>query len=157
MNIKEFEVKEVSYGFRLTYGAKKEIDKINQKRLEVLNDAEIAKVLPYISKLDDQSISEEEKLITLAKVAPFIQKINTENNDFEPVELGYILLRNTKEHKNMSKSEYEDFIYDLEEQIGFEKMYAEFIELHEQVFTQMGQIEKMAENRIVPQNKKLVS
>lgn len=156
-NIKEFVVNGKVYPFRLTNKAKIEIEKLNNKQLQLLGDLDIAAIYPYISKMNDESLSEEEKAEILTKVAPLLGKLDSMEDGINPIELGYILLHNTKEYKDMSKDEYEDFIYDLENQLGIEKMYKEFIEIHNKVFTLMERIDNIMKNRQVPTDKKLVS
>lgn len=156
-NIKEFVVNGKVYPFRLTNKAKIEIEKLNNKQLALLGDLDIAAIYPYISKMNDENLSDEERAEVLTKVAPLLGKLDSMGDGINPIELGYILLHNTKEYKDMSKDEYEDFIYDLEIQLGIEKMYKEFIEIHNKVFTLMERIDNIMKNRQVPTDKKLVS
>ena len=70
LNIKEFQIKDKLYEFRLSYKAKVEIDKENRKSLQLLADENISKALPYINKLSDPNLDENERLEAMGIVAP---------------------------------------------------------------------------------------
>lgn len=143
LNIKEFEIGNKRYEFRLTYKAKVEIDKESRLGLQALADEDIAKALPYVNKLSDEKISEEERMEALAMVAPLLDKDMSNIGDIEPIKLGYILLHNVKGNEGISKDEYYDEIIPaIEDAIGFEKMYEEFKQMHDKVFMQLEALNK---------------
>lgn len=143
LNIKEFKIGNKHYEFRLTYKAKVEIDNENRKGLQELANEDIAKALPYVNKLSDENISEEERMEALAMAAPLLNKDMSNIGDIEPIKLGYILLHNVKGNEGISKEEYYDEIIPaIEEELGFEKMYEEFKDMHDTVFTQLEAVNK---------------
>ena len=58
LNIKEIEIGDKVYEFRLTYKAKVEIDRINRQQLQNLADEDVIKALPYVDTLQDTSVDE---------------------------------------------------------------------------------------------------
>jgi hypothetical protein len=158
LNIKEFIVKGKLLEFRLSYKAKIEIDKVNSKQFEVFADEDIVKVMPYVDKIFDESVSTEERTKMLAQIGPSISKLSNINQQLDPIELGYILLHNLKGNESLSKDDYyNDIIPAIEEEIGFEKMYEEFTEMYEEVFIRMERLDKTKANKSVPQDQKLTS
>ncbi len=144
LNIKEFQIKDKLYEFRLSYKAKVEIDKENRKSLQLLADENISKALPYINKLSDPNLDENERLEAMGIVAPLLEKEDLNHiGDIDPIELGYILLHNIKGNESITKEEYYDeIIPSIEETLGFEKMYEEFMDMHDKVFTQLEAMNK---------------
>lgn len=142
LNIKEIQVKDKLYEFRLTYKAKVEIDHESRKGLQALGDENIAKALPFIHKLNDETISEQERMEAFAKVSPLLQSEKLDTfGEIEPVHLGYILLHNLKGNESMSKEEYYNTILPtIEEELGFEKMMQEFNEIHSKVFMMLEKL-----------------
>lgn len=143
LNIKEIEIGDKVYEFRLTYKAKVEIDRINRQQIQNLADEDVIKALPYIDMLQDTSADEEKRLEALSKVAPLLKKENEMNQGIDPFELGYILLHSIPEYYTLTKDEYYDgIIVDIENCIGFEKMYDEFTDLYNEVFTRLERMNK---------------
>lgn len=152
LNIKEIEVGDKVYEFRLTYKAKVEIDRITRQQMKSFADEDVIKAFPYFSKLDDTTLSEEERLEALSKVVPLLEKEESINSGIDPFELGYILLHSIPEYYELTKQEYYDeIIVEIENQLGFEKMYDEFTDLYNEVFTRVERMNK--KTSVVPRQK----
>lgn len=152
LNIKEFEVNGMTYEFRLSYKAKVEIERITRKNISSITEDGVLEAITCFSKFDDENITMEEKAELLPKIKPLLEndRINL-TGDIEPIELGYILLHNTKGFMQVTKEEYfDEIIPSIEEAIGFVKMYEEFKEMHEKVFTVMEEINKPKQVPIPP-------
>lgn len=159
LNIKEIQTKKHLYEFRLTYKSKCEIEQASSKDLDIFADNEVVQVLPYVEKLDDKELSDTERVEILAKIAPIMGKMQSMKSGLDPVELGYILLHNLKGNEGISKEQYfDEIIPEIEEEIGLEKMYQEFVELHEEVFIRMEQLNSLTnKTSFVPKDAKLTS
>lgn len=142
LNIKEIQVKDKLYEFRLTYKAKVEIDHESRKGLKALADENIARALPYINKLNDETISEQERMEALAIVTPLLQNEEMDKlGEIDPFHLGYILLHNLKGNETISKDEfYNEIIPSIEEELGFENMMNEFNDMHSKVFMMLEKL-----------------
>lgn len=158
LNIKEIQTKNNLYEFRLTYKSKIELEQINSKGFDVFADQDVVQILPYVDKLDDENISKDEKVAILTKIAPVMSKVQNVQSGLDPIELGYVLLHNLKGNESISKDVYYDeIIPEIEEEMGFEKMYELFVELYNEVFIRMEQLNNLAKTTSVPKDSKLTS
>ena len=52
----------------------------------------------------------------------------------------YILLHNNPEYRELTKDEWSNIVWDMEENLGFEEVSARFEEVYEKVFTLMAKM-----------------
>lgn len=133
MNLYSYRYKDTIYDFRMSYGAKLEIEKRQNMNYEIFEDKEVAKTVAKLKrsmKNDSDDLNEEE----WAEVLPIMGKISSIGNELDPVQIGYILLKNNPKYKSLKEEEYLMIVNDMEENLGFEDAYAVFQEMYTKVF-----------------------
>lgn len=137
MNYFEYTYKDKKIPFRMSYGAKKELDDILNKQQDKMNDVDVIKAIKITAKMNKKDISEDEKTELLAEMIPYSSKLNTAMRSIDPIELGYVLLKNHPQFKDFTSDQYEELINDMEETLGFDEVWEKFQDIHDKVFTQM--------------------
>lgn len=154
MKLMELENKGKKYPFFLTYKAKLEIDRLDLEKIAEINDSEIVSAISLSGKLNKDGLSDEEKNEIIAKISPCIPKITKMSKNIDPIELGYLLLKNASATKDITQEEYDELIESISMELGFEKMWDKFSEMHDKVFTL---VEKVNTPKTSKETKKMLS
>lgn len=137
--IKKYFYNGQDYEFRLSRGAKVELEKEQGKQISKLSeiDPEVADVL--MSGLNDENISEipeKEQAALLLKAGSAIQKLEELDNGLDVYDVGYILLKNNLKYKEeMKRDFFDEMVFNMEETKGFTETFRFFEEIRDNVFT----------------------
>lgn len=133
MNLYSYKYKDNIYDFRMSYGAKLEIEKIQNMNYGVFEDKEFAKAFAKIKKSKSEDMNDLPEEV-LAEVLPEMGKIATLGNELDSVRVGYILLKNNPKYVSLTEQEFFEIENDMEEKLGFEKTMEIFNEMYTKVF-----------------------
>ena len=133
MNLYTFEHNGRLYKFAVTYGAKIEIENMQKANLLKMSDKDIASALVKLRKkdVDLENMSDEDFL----EMIPSLPKVMDFSDDTDEVKIGYILLKNHKDHRGMSYEEFQDLLDAMQEKLGFEETMTVFKEMSNKVFS----------------------
>lgn len=135
MNLLELEKDGKTYTFRMTYKAKLEIDKLSMDNLSKMDSPELAKAYSVYSKMNKEGLTEDEKSEMMIQIMPYIGQLSKLNSSVDSVDLGFILLKNSKETSTITREEYDDLYEFTEKEKGFEETIKLFNDMHDKVFT----------------------
>lgn len=139
------------YPFHMSYGAMKDIEIEIAKQTERMGDPEVAKAVALVTKLNKDGIDEDTKAELTVELLPYSGKLKKAMNSVDPVELAYILLKNAKGFRDVSKDEFMDLVDEITETEGFENMISKFKEVKDKVFTLMETIDSPKEKPAPPE------
>lgn len=169
MFCKTWDFKKKKYIFKLTRAAQIEIEE-KQKRNQMKlfeNDKLVANlILKYDSFENEQQAindmedgEEKEKKIDEFnnKYMPLmVEMMKDEKFGEDPIELyelGYILLKNYPKNQQLTKEEYNLLTSDMEDSLGLMETIEFFNDMHNQVFMEMEQINKVLhKKKTAPKN-----
>ena len=146
---------EKQYVFKLTRAAQCEIEEIqNKQNMKLMQDEEIIalmsnsskyqKVLEEIEKIENEEEKQQAMVEFLSQNTSLLSKVDKIEavDSIELYELGYILLKNYKNNPPISKEEYEQITTQIEDRLGYLGAVEFFVEMRDEVFMEMGQINK---------------
>lgn len=126
------------YEFRLTHGAKAEIEKKNTALLKIPGIAEAA------AKMEGGS-EDRDMAALLPALLPHLDEL--QNDDI--FDLAYILLKNDRRYrKEMNPELWKDLLDDMTDQLGLEEAYTQLVGVIAEVFTMMERMNKLKEDKI---------
>ena len=146
---------EKQYVFKLTRAAQCEIEEIqNKQNTKLMQDEEMInlisnvskyqKSLEEIEKIENEEEKEQASIEFISQNASLLSKMNKiESVDsIDIYELGYILLKNYKNNPPISKEEYGQITTQIEDRLGYLGAVEFFVEMRDEVFMEMEQINK---------------
>lgn len=151
MNLYSYKYKDTIFDFRMSYGAKLEIEKIQNMSYKVFEDKEVTHAVAKIKsnkKLDD--LPED----VLVEVLPVMGKMSNIDGGLDPVMLGYVLLKNNPKYNSLKKEEYLMIVNDMEEKLGFEETYGIFQEMYKKVFRLLEKLQVSHKSKEEKEDKK---
>lgn len=109
--------------------------------LSQLNDIEkMDEELDKINKMKDGKAKENKIIEYNKKYLPLTLKMSSSdvlNNSIDPFELIYILIKNYPKNKPLSKGDYENGLFELEEKMGIIDLEILFMEMYNKVFQEI--------------------
>lgn len=138
MNLFSYTYKNIIYDFRMSYGAKLEIEKIQNMGFKVFEDKELAKAAAKMKSFNKEFEEMEEEV--LVEVLPLMSKFTEMDKGLDPVDVGFILLKNNPKFKDVKKEFFFEILNDMEETLGFEETMNIFKEMSEKVFMVLGNL-----------------
>lgn len=109
--------------------------------LSQLNDIEkMDEELDKINKMKDGKAKENKIIEYNKKYLPLTLKMSSSdvlNNSIDPFELIYILIKNYPKNKPLSKEDYENGLFELEEKMGIIDLEILFMEMYNKVFQEI--------------------
>lgn len=131
MNLNSYEYNGKTYEFRLTHAAKKEIEELTFKNIEKMANPAMLKAY---AKMQSVEATEDEKYEALAEILPYVKTMGNMDMEVDPVELGFILLKNHRKYAGIAREEFDDLEWDMEETLGYEETVKFFEEIKDKVF-----------------------
>lgn len=154
MKLDSFTYKDKKYDFRLTMAAKAEIEELQFKVFDNLDDPEILDIMNDMGDLqqklakaneekdEDKAKEIKSKLSTISyKIMPKMKSfLKFQQNTIDPVEIAEILLMNDRRYKDeMSKAMAEEILYAMEDEMDdFEKYAERLASIADRAFTMIG-------------------
>ena len=159
----EFDYEGKKLEFRMSHKAKVELEKISKEKQKIFEDQEVlgatldvmdfANVNQRDAEEKNKEDSEEKKKL-IVKHASVLSKVMNSMDDIDPVDMMYVLLHCNPKIKDITKEEWDNIEFTMEEEIGYEELMDIFYEIRDKVFTLL---EKMAAPRqkAIPETKLL--
>lgn len=148
-----YEYNGTTYEFKLSWRAKVEIEKMQKARQRaMLKNPAIKNVLKEKNLLN--AVEGEESnyadLITQLEGDQLNELISLMDGqeEFEPLDIAYIVLKNTTMHRNISREDFEKIIDDMDDKNGTMAVFEFLTDVQEMVFTQLAQMTKIQESKM---------
>lgn len=159
MIIATFKYKEEEYNLRLTNEAKRRIEVTQKEKLEVMGKGEVLKLMAKQQRLQNElkKQTDEGKIEKInaelddlsADVAPYLVDLLDSMDDTDYESIPWILLSSDHKYKDkVSKPEFDEMLLSLEDEKGFAEYNAWLIEIAEKVFTAIGEVKKLKEEKL---------
>lgn len=144
--IKKFFYNKKDYEFRLSKGAKVELEEQQNKQIAKLQETSPEAVSLLLNGLNEENLnkmSDEEKAAMMIKITPYITLLNELNDGLDVYETAFILLKNNLKYKDeMTREYFDEMVFNMEETIGFVETYAFLEEIRDNVFTILQGLQK---------------
>lgn len=142
MFIKEYKFEDKKVGFRLTYKAKVEIEKMQLKNAEKANDEDLIKAITMSETMEDKDkeLTLEQKVDFAKTVTKASIKMNELENSFSVVDTIKILLLNDHKSQISTEDEFDELIQHMDDELGTVGMINFFNEISDKVFTMLEEM-----------------
>lgn len=147
MKLNSYEFNGKTYEFRLSHAAKKEIEELTFKNIEKMANPAMLKAY---AKMQNKEATEDEKYEALAEMLPYVKTMGNADMEIDPIELGFILLKNHRKYAGITRGEFDDLEWDMEENLGYEETVMYFEEIKDKVFTVIEQMNNKKTKAINP-------
>ena len=142
----------IEYEFRLTRGARKEIESASSKFAMVKGlPPKIITALFNGQDLDEDfiaSLSEEEQAMIITEVMPIMIEQQKNGGLLDEYEIGYILLKNDIRYKDtITQETFDELVADMELEKGFEETALFFSGVRDMVFTTLDKVKKAQDHK----------
>lgn len=144
--IKKYFYNKKDYEYRLSRGAKVELESEQSKQMSKLEDVDPSLANALVNGLNEEKLAkmtEEEQAVMLLKLAPMTSKIEELNGGVDVYDVGFILLKNNLKYKDeMNRDFFDEMVFDMEEKMGFVETFKFFEEIRDNVFTILEGLQK---------------
>lgn len=144
--IKKYFYNKKDYEYRLSRGAKVELESEQSKQMSKLKDVDPSLANALVNGLNEEKLAkmtEEEQAVMLLKLAPMTSKIEELNGGVDVYDVGFILLKNNLKYKDeMNRDFFDEMVFDMEEKMGFVETFKFFEEIRDNVFTILEGLQK---------------
>lgn len=144
--IKKYFYNKKDYEYRLSRGAKVELESEQSKQISKLEDVDPSLANALVNGLNEEKLAkmtEEEQAVMLLKLAPMTSKIEELNGGVDVYDVGFILLKNNLKYKDeMNRDFFDEMVFDMEEKMGFVETFKFFEEIRDNVFTILEGLQK---------------
>lgn len=137
MNLFEYNSGGKVIGFRLSNAAQVEIERIQSENLKSINP-DIFKYAIKMKDVGDIEDDDTDSLESLLELMPYLEEIEKIEKSITPCELMYILLHNNPQYRDLTKEEWNDLVWEMEDNLGYEVVCEKFAEVYDKVFSLLG-------------------
>jgi cob(I)alamin adenosyltransferase len=135
--------------FRMSNAAMMEIEQLQKQNLKTINPDLFKIAIEVSEKEPEKELGKENEqsndssvdiLKQMVEILPYVDDFERLDKFITPHDLMYILLHNNPEYRELTKDEWSNIVWDMEENLGFEEVSARFEEVYEKVFTLMAKM-----------------
>jgi len=155
----------------LTRKAKIEIERAQRKKAtDVANDESAIEILSNLDRMDEiqkelekiekskasEDVKAKKKIELTKEILPLTLKMEATEvfeNEIDPCEIIYILIRNNPKNKPLTKEEFEAGMFELEDKLGLMDFEKKVRGIVDQVFTDIEELNKLIQDFKEPQTK----
>lgn len=114
-------------------------------------DAELEK----INEMKEGKVKDKKLIEYNKKYLPLTLKMSSSSmfdESIDPFEVVYILIKNYPKNDPLSKEEYENGLFELEEKMGLVELEIKFKEMYDKVFSEIGLVKQALQDHQKKQN-----